>query len=265
MHLSVAQPGPDRRSLPEMDSTDAKPVRRTASLRCPAFLSWMVAASAWLFVATAWAAPVPSDHGCMGRWVGTGRNTGSSTEWTIDLTLTSAPSGGRCGTIEYTNPACGGTLESCELVDGEIHTREDYTHNDGACAPAGRVLIRCDGDTMRYSWIGWERVDSTLHRAGAGPTSSNPSPSGGSTPTPGPSGTSETPSASDRRPDQTARSGLQPTPNVSRTSDRQSSNEPGLLDKLGCGAFTGALHAGLLLPAWLVWRGRRRRAPRRTH
>jgi len=91
------------------------------------------------FVATprvARALPLAADHACIGRWVGEGRNTGSSTSWTIDLTLSAAPSGGRCGTIEYTNPACGGTLETCQVVDGDIHTREAYTHTDGRCAPA---------------------------------------------------------------------------------------------------------------------------------
>ena len=55
---------------------------------------------------------VPADHECMGRWVGLGRNSNSTTPWTIDLVLTASPSGGRCGTIEYTNPSCGGTLEA---------------------------------------------------------------------------------------------------------------------------------------------------------
>src|SRR5688572_2939660 len=85
------------------------------------------------------AVPVPGDHACIGRWVGEGRNTGHATSWTIDLTLTSAPSGGPCGTIEYTNPACGGLLEDCRLVGGDIHTRERYTHSASSCAPAGRV------------------------------------------------------------------------------------------------------------------------------
>ena len=106
----------------------------------------------------------------MGRWIGKGQNTGFKTSWTIDLVLTAAPSGGRCGRIEYTNPACGGTLETCNVVDGDIHTKEKYTHSSPDCAPAGKVIIRCEGDTMRYSWIGWERVDTVLHRpVGAAP------------------------------------------------------------------------------------------------
>jgi uncharacterized protein (TIGR03382 family) len=117
------------------------------------------------FETAALAMPVPADHTCMGRWVGEGRNTGHDSVWTIDLTLTAAPSGGRCGTIKYTNPDCGGTLESCELVGDEIHTREHYTHRAPNCAAAGRVIIRCEQTQMQYSWIGWERVDSILHRA----------------------------------------------------------------------------------------------------
>jgi len=127
---------------------------------------------------TALAAPVPADHQCMGQWVGSGRNTGFPTSWTIDLNLTSSPSGGRCGTIEYTNPACGGFLDNCELVGQDIHTRENYTHAEGNCAPAGRVIIRCEGDRMRYSWIGWEQVDSILHRPGASEAGPTPPPIG---------------------------------------------------------------------------------------
>jgi hypothetical protein len=112
------------------------------------------------------ATPLRPDHGCIGRWIGRGRNTGYTTYWTIDLTLTAAPDGGRCGTIQYRNPDCGGFLESCRVEGDDIHTRESYTHQ-GACAPPGEVIIRCEGGQMRYSWIGWERVDTILHRPGA--------------------------------------------------------------------------------------------------
>ena len=129
------------------------------------------------------AGPVDADHNCMGPWVGLGRSTGHDEPWTITLNLTAAPAGGRCGTIEYTNPRCGGTLESCrtEGDSGDIHTRERYTHTDGDCAPPGDVIIRCEGDTMRYSWLGWERVDSTLHR----PTNGSPPRQGSRPPSSG--------------------------------------------------------------------------------
>jgi len=121
----------------------------------------------WAVPATGWTTPLTPDHGCIGRWVGRGRNTGYSTYWTIDLTLTAAPEGRRCGTIRYTNPDCNGFLEDCRLVGNDIHTRENYTHR-GRCAAPGQVVIRCEGDQMRYAWIGWERVDTILHRPGAG-------------------------------------------------------------------------------------------------
>ncbi len=135
-----------------------------------------------LAVGTSEAANVPAEHTCMGRWTGEGRNTGFPTIWTIDLTLTASPSGGRCGTIEYTKPFCGGTLEGCELVKGNIETKESYSHNDGHCAPAGRVVIRCEGDTMHYTWIGWERVDSILHRVQPAESSSAKPFGGGQVP-----------------------------------------------------------------------------------
>lgn len=114
------------------------------------------------------AAPVTSSDPCFGRWQGRGQNTGMPEHWTIDLTLYENPDGGRCATIEYDNPKCGGTLESCQRRGDEIHTVERYTHSDG-CAPPGKVILRCDGDRMRYSWLGWERVDSTLTRVGEAP------------------------------------------------------------------------------------------------
>ncbi len=100
----------------------------------------------------------------MGRWVGRGRNTGFPTEWTIDLTLTNSASGGRCGTLEYTSPSCGGTLEDCNVVGGEIRTRERYAHDEGHCAAPGRVILRCEGDRMHFRWIGWEQTDTVLRR-----------------------------------------------------------------------------------------------------
>lgn len=132
-----------------------------------------------MFPTAALANPLPEDHGCLGHWVGRGRNTGYSTYWTIDLILLSTPEGTRCGTIEYTNPACGGFLEACQLEGDDIHTRENYTHRAPDCAPPGRVIIRCEGDTMRYSWIGWERVDTILHRAGPAPGANPPPPPSG--------------------------------------------------------------------------------------
>ncbi|MGE0789784.1 MAG: hypothetical protein AB7S26_29190 [Sandaracinaceae bacterium] len=139
------------------------------------------------------AGPVEEDHNCLGPWVGLGRNTGFDTSWTIELHLNSAPDGGRCGTVEYTNPDCGGTLEECTVVNGEIRTVERYTHT-GRCAPNARVNIRCEGNTMHYAWIGWERVDSTLHRpagwqAGQAPSGSGPTGTSGGGAEPGdPSG-----------------------------------------------------------------------------
>lgn len=164
-----------------------------ASLRAIAVAAAVVSGASAMAPSAAHALPVAADHACIGRWVGEGRNSNARTSWTIDLTLSAAPSGNRCGTIEYTNPTCGGTLEACTVVDGDIHTREAYSHNDGSCAPAGRVIIRCEGDRMRYSWIGWERVDSVLHRpAGYVPPPPRP-PSPGVTPTPSPGVTPPTP------------------------------------------------------------------------
>lgn len=140
------------------------------------------------------AAPIPGNHGCMGPWVGRGQNSGSSSFWTIDLTLTGAPHGARCGTVEYKNPDCGGFLDECRLVGADIHTQENYTHSDADCAPAGRVVIRCEGNQMRYSWIGWEQVDTVLHRPpGYAPPANRPGPSGGPTPTTPPTVTPQVP------------------------------------------------------------------------
>jgi hypothetical protein len=176
---------------------------------------------------TASAAPVPGDHSCMGPWVGRGQNSGYTTYWTIDLSLTASPHGGRCGTIQYRNPDCGGFLEECRLVGQDIHTREVYTER-GSCAPPGEVVIRCEGDSMRYSWRGWETVNTTLRRPqgyqtpspAPGPSpSSGPSPSPSPTPGPAPSpspGPSPGPSPS---PGPGPSPGPSPSPNPSPPAD----------------------------------------------
>ena len=205
------------------------------------------------------ALPVPEDHECMGRWVGKGRNTGSSTEWTIDLTLTASPSGGRCGTIEYTNPDCGGTLDSCQLVGRDIHTRENYAHSSRSCAPPGRVVIRCEGDHMLYSWIGWEKVDSVLHRPVVAPPTGSP---GASSPPPS---ASPPPAVTD-----SARPSAEPPldPTVPSSPAPLPSSPPPPVESAGCGACVLArprelpalLPGGALLGlALLVRRERRRR------
>ena len=206
------------------------------------------------------ALPLAADHGCIGRWVGEGRNTGSATSWTIDLTLSAAPSGGRCGTIEYTNPACGGTLESCNVVDGDIHTRELYTHNDGHCAPAGRVIIRCEGDRMRYSWIGWERVDSVLHRPGGTPQTPRP---GVTPPTPGvtpPTPTVPRPAV----PGPTPAPGPGPAPVTPRPRNGPPAQPPrGIGGCAAAGDGAGIAWAGAVALAWVAACSRRRRRARR--
>lgn len=116
-----------------------------------------------LIASTAHAAPVPPDHACMGPWVGQAPNP-DNTMFGITLTMTASPDGGRCGSIEYTNPACGGTLERCALVGNDIQTQEVYTHGMADCAPPGRVIIRCEGDTMRYQWLGQYSAAATLRR-----------------------------------------------------------------------------------------------------
>lgn len=120
-------------------------------------------------------------HPCVGRWIGAGKNTFSSEEWSIDMVI-EPPTGGRCGTIEYPSLRCGGHLERCEDKGaGRVVIKEHYTHNPGTCAPAGALDIVCAGDTMQWQWSGVERVRSTLRRvrpADAG------APAGGSTPAP---------------------------------------------------------------------------------
>ncbi len=191
---------------------------------------------------------VPADHGCMGRWVGRGQNTGYTSYWTIDLTLTAAPSGGRCGTIEYTNPDCGGTLERCELVGQDIHTREVYTHAESSCAPAGRVIIRCEGDRMRYSWIGWERVDTVLHRPEGAPRSaSSPEAPPGPTPTP----PTPTPTPAEPRPPATP-SGGPPAPPPVTPSQGPPAQPSGGCGALGCDAASGGTAPWPLALALLV-------------
>ncbi len=171
-----------------------------------AFFSATVLALSLLAMAPtpASAAPIPGNHGCMGPWVGRGQNSGSSSYWTIDLTLTGSPHGARCGTIEYKNPACGGFLDECRLVGADIHTQENYTHSESSCAPAGRVVIRCEGNQMRYSWIGWEQVDTILHRPpGYSPPANRPGPSGGTTPPTPPTGTTTPPTGTTQVPGDT--------------------------------------------------------------
>jgi len=166
-----------------------------------AFITGAVFSLLAMASAPALAAPIPGNHGCMGPWVGRGQNSGSSTYWTIDLTLTGSPHGARCGTIEYKNPDCGGFLDACRLVGADIHTQENYTHSESSCAPAGRVVIRCEGNQMRYSWIGWEQVDTVLHRPpGYSPPANQARASGGATPTTPPTGTTTPPTGTTQVP-----------------------------------------------------------------
>lgn len=79
--------------------------------------------------------------------------------------VVTAEQGARCGTIEYPSLRCGGYLTRCRRQGDVVTWTEVYTHNPGTCAPAGVIDGRCDGDTMAWTWTGWERVRTTLTRA----------------------------------------------------------------------------------------------------
>ena len=178
---------------------------------------------------------VPSGQQCMGRWVGRGQNSGYTTYWGIELNLTAPVDGSRCGTIEYTNPECGGTLEACTRLNGEIHIQESYTHQ-GTCAPPAKLILKCEGDEMRFSWIGWETVTTTLHRPGR-----ENAPQGAAR-DPGP----RTPSA-----EQEPRPSPQPIPAPSNTEPTSPSG--------GCGCSSHANGANILSVVLALALLRRRR------
>lgn len=116
-------------------------------------------------------ADLADEHGfpCVGRWQGVGQNTGFPSRWTIDMTVRPPDAEGRCGTIEYTSPTCGGTMEACRVEGGRVHVRERYTHDEGRCAAAAELEFHCEGDRMQWAWLGWEVARSTLTRAGPAP------------------------------------------------------------------------------------------------
>jgi MYXO-CTERM domain-containing protein len=116
-------------------------------------------------------ADLADDHTfpCVGRWQGVGQNTGFPSRWTIDMTVRPPDGEGRCGTIEYTSPRCGGTMEACRVEGGRVHVRERYTHDEGGCAAAAELEFGCEGDRMDWAWLGWEVARSTLTRVGPAP------------------------------------------------------------------------------------------------
>lgn len=130
-----------------------------------------------LVPATAWAeGAAQPGFPCLGHWRGLGHTSGYTTSWTIDMIVRAPNSEGDCGSIEYTSPTCGGRMLDCRVEGGVVHVRERYTHDDGDCAPPGRLEFSCDGDQMQWAWIGWEVARSTLTRVGPAPPSSTAVP-----------------------------------------------------------------------------------------
>lgn len=126
----------------------------------------------------------PPGFPCVGRWQGLGQNSGSANRWTIDMVVTPPSADGSCGTIEYTNPTCGGRMLECRVVNGVVHAREHYTHTDERCAAASRLELSCTGERMQWAWVGWETVRSTLERVEGPPIPPPPRPSESSPPRP---------------------------------------------------------------------------------
>lgn len=115
-------------------------------------------------------------HPCLGRWTGSASNSGSQ-PWGIDMVVSSV--GADCGTIEYDSSQldCGGTLERCTFGESNGTAQEDYSHNEN-CAPPGRLDFRCEGETMTWTWYGWENVTTRLTRVpGSAPQPTGNQPS----------------------------------------------------------------------------------------
>src|SRR5688572_26134400 len=94
---------------------------------------------------------VQPGHPCLGRWVGQAEDhpvtSGTPYGVTIEIHQTQ---GRNCGTIEYTL-GCGGVLHDCVVGPDRIEALEEYTHNPGTCAPAGRLAASC-GEVMEWQW-----------------------------------------------------------------------------------------------------------------
>lgn len=226
-------------------SFDARRVRRRLPIACVLILSSGIAAGARADLADERSFP------CVGRWQGVGRTTGFPSAWTIDMTVTPPDGQGRCGTIEYTNPACGGTMEACRVDGGRVRVRERYTHTD-RCAPAAELEFHCAGDRMEWAWVGWEVARSTLTRVGPAP---------------------ETSARMDgREPSVPEAQGREPIDGpVQPPVDRQPRAEggaPAASDAFGCGCAAHGVGArsplAALLLAGLVPLARRRRRARRA-
>lgn len=92
------------------------------------------------------------DDGCIGRWAGSAVQEGAP--WTLELSVERLGAG-RCGTIEYPSLGCGGEVLDCTVLpDGRLTMRELYTHDLGACAPAGQIYAMCSAGTMLWTWEG---------------------------------------------------------------------------------------------------------------
>ncbi len=107
-------------------------------------------------------AATPPVAGCSGRWLGHGQNDGG-TPWSIELEVNSE-AGDRCGTIEYRTVGCGGHLAHCWRDGAVVSAIEVYTHDNGECAPPGRVDMECSDGEMTWTWRGDEIITARLHR-----------------------------------------------------------------------------------------------------
>jgi len=97
-------------------------------------------------------APGAAMDPCVGHWTGTW-GTGTDHPYTIDMQVT--PGTDSCGGIEYPSLGCGGFLTNCSpQADGTVSFTEVYTHNDGRCAPQGRIIASCTSAQMSWTWEG---------------------------------------------------------------------------------------------------------------
>jgi hypothetical protein len=134
-------------------------------------------------------AVVQAGHPCLGRWVGQAEDhpptSGRPNGVTIEIHQTQ---GRNCGTIEYTL-GCGGVLHDCRVTADRIEALEEYTHNPGTCAPAGRFAASCT-EVMEWRWdettqAAGQYATGRLRRAGAAgpgplpPVTPGPSATGG--------------------------------------------------------------------------------------
>ena len=103
------------------------------------------------------AGPESSSSAILGTWAGQVTQYGpgdETSDYPVEMTITSTDQGAAAGTVEYPTLSCGGELRLSRGSGQGYVFRERITSGRKQCTDGGAISATVSGDSMDWRWVG---------------------------------------------------------------------------------------------------------------